>query len=125
MSVTKRADGVFTISWDEYRKTHTDFRGIWTRDDEPEHADLVGRRTLMCYDQGTCLGIEGRGLVIEGAPAAMRILRDGPIYRLERMDPEAYTWDVVGKGLTLFGAKEQAQLYRPRASLTYVQPWII
>lgn len=75
---TKRADGVFTISWGEYQATHKDFAGIWTteRPDITDGRDLLGRRTLLVYDQGTCLAIEGRGLHIEGAPAALRVVRD-------------------------------------------------
>lgn len=95
--VTKRADGVYTITWTEYKATHRDSKTIWTtiRYDIPgECRDNLGRRTLMVYDQGTCLAIEGRGLVIGGAPSVIRVVRDEDgEWQVERASElDGYEW---------------------------------
>ena len=113
---TKRADGVFTIDWESYRKTHRDHASIWTtiRADIPgECRDLWGRRTLMAYDEGTCLLIEGRGLVIEGAPRAHRLMLDPKykerdVYILEFLN-DAGEWEGLGYGLSPQAAQELAK----------------
>ena len=65
-SAIKKEDGKFYISWEDYKKVHKDYKGTWdTPDCYPEY---MGKRTLMVYDNGTCLVIEGVSLVIENAP---------------------------------------------------------
>lgn len=98
-SWTKRADGVFAITWADYKATHKDFKGIMDveRPDLPDQEsarDNMGRRSLMVYDQGTCLAIEGRGLVIEGAPPALRVVRDEEgEWQVEKADAkDGYEW---------------------------------
>ena len=49
------------ITLSEYNAIPEDYRGIWTveRWDLPDWADLrekhIGKRTMMAYDNGTCL----------------------------------------------------------------------
>lgn len=56
------------ITLSEYNAIPEDYRGIWTveRWDLPDWADLrekhIGKRTMMAYDNGTCLLVEGWGL---------------------------------------------------------------
>ena len=54
----------------EYNAIPEDYRGIWTaeRRDLPNWAEIrekhIGKRTMMVYDNGTCLLVEGMGFVI-------------------------------------------------------------
>lgn len=58
------------ITLSEYNSTPKDYRGIWTveRRDLPDWAEMrekyMGKRTLMVYDNGTKLLVEGLGLEI-------------------------------------------------------------
>lgn len=58
------------ITLSEYNAIPEDYRGIWTveRWDLPDWADLrekhIGKRTMMAYDNGTCLLVEGMGFEI-------------------------------------------------------------
>lgn len=110
-SWTKRADGAFTITWEDYQATHKDFKGTWTTprpDIEGHSRDLMGRRSLMVYDKGTALAIEGRGLVIERAPRAHRLMLDksgAGHYVLEFLD-DAGEWVAMGWGLSEESAKD-------------------
>lgn len=53
------------ITLSEYNSTPKDFRGIWTveRWDLPNWTEMrekyMGKRTMMVYDKGTCLLVEG------------------------------------------------------------------
>ena len=55
------------ITLSEYNSIPEDYRGIWTveRWDLPDWAELrkkhIGKRTMMVYDKGTCLLVEGTG----------------------------------------------------------------
>lgn len=58
------------ITLSEYNAIPEDYRGIWTveRWDLPDWAELrkkhIGKRTMMVYDNGTCLLVEGMGFEI-------------------------------------------------------------
>lgn len=58
------------ITLSEYNAIPEDYRGIWTveRWDLPDWAELrkkhIGKRTMMVYDKGTCLLVEGMGFEI-------------------------------------------------------------
>ena len=58
------------ITLSEYNSTPKDYRGIWTveRWDLPDWAEMrekhMGKRTLMVYDNGTKLLVEGLGFEI-------------------------------------------------------------
>lgn len=58
------------ITLSEYNSIPKDFRGIWTveRWDMPNWAEIrekyMGKRTMMVYDKGTCLLVEGIGFEI-------------------------------------------------------------
>ena len=58
------------ITLSEYNAIPEDYRGIWTveRWDFPDWAELrkkhIGKRTMMVYDKGTCLLVEGMGFEI-------------------------------------------------------------
>lgn len=58
------------ITLSEYNSIPDDYRGIWTveRWDLPNWAELrekhIGKRTMMVYDNGTCLLVEGFGFEI-------------------------------------------------------------
>ena len=53
------------ITQEEYDAKHSDFKGTWTteRDDWPNWNEVrdqyVGKRTMLGYDNGSCLLIEG------------------------------------------------------------------
>ena len=55
------------ITLSEYNAIPENYRGIWTveRWDLPDWAELrkkhIGKRTMMVYDKGTCLLVEGIG----------------------------------------------------------------
>lgn len=55
------------ITLSEYNSIPKDYRGIWTveRWDLPNWAEIrekhMGKRTMMVYDKGTCLLVEGLG----------------------------------------------------------------
>lgn len=61
----KMEDGNWHISSKDYTKTHRDYKGKWTNPSWPE---AIGKRSLMVYDNGTCLVVEGFGLVIDKSP---------------------------------------------------------
>ena len=54
----------------EYLAVHENYRGVWTTErwDIPDWENLrkshMGKRTLMVYDRGTCLLVEGLSLEI-------------------------------------------------------------
>ena len=54
------------ITLSEYNSIPKDYRGIWTveRWDLPNWAEIrekhMGKRTMMVYDKGTCLLVEGK-----------------------------------------------------------------
>lgn len=58
------------ITLSEYNTIPEDYRGIWTveRWDLPDWAEIrekhIGKRTMMVYDNGTCLLVEGMGVEI-------------------------------------------------------------
>lgn len=58
------------ITLSEYNAIPEDYRGIWTveRRDLPNWAEIrekhIGKRTMMVYDNGTCLLVEGMGFEI-------------------------------------------------------------
>lgn len=58
------------ITLSEYNAIPEDYRGIWTveRWDLPDWAEIrekhIGKRTMMVYDNGTCLLVEGMGFEI-------------------------------------------------------------
>lgn len=58
------------ITLSEYNSIPEGYRGIWTveRWDLPDWAELrkkhIGKRTMMVYDKGTCLLVEGMGFEI-------------------------------------------------------------
>ncbi len=58
------------ITLSEYNAIPEDYRGIWTveRWDLPNWAEIrekhIGKRTMMVYDNGTCLLVEGIGFEI-------------------------------------------------------------
>lgn len=58
------------ITLSEYNSIPKDYRGIWTveRWDLPNWAEIrekhMGKRTMMVYDKGTCLLVEGLGFEI-------------------------------------------------------------
>lgn len=58
------------ITLSEYNAIPENYRGIWTveRWDLPDWAELrkehIGKRTMMVYDKGTCLLVEGIGFEI-------------------------------------------------------------
>lgn len=58
------------ITLSEYNAIPEDYRGIWTveRRDLPNWAEIrekhIGKRTMMDYDNGTCLLVEGMGFEI-------------------------------------------------------------
>ncbi len=58
------------ITLSEYNAIPEDYRGIWTveRWDIPNWAEMrkkhMGKRTMMVYDNGTCLLVEGMGFEI-------------------------------------------------------------
>lgn len=58
------------ITLNEYNAIPKDYRGIWTveRWDLPDLAEIrekhMGKRTMMAYDKGTCLLVEGMGFEI-------------------------------------------------------------
>ena len=58
------------ITLSEYNAIPEDYRGIWTveRWDLPDWEELrkkhIGKRTMMVYDKGTCLLVEGMGFEI-------------------------------------------------------------
>lgn len=58
------------ITLSEYNSIPEDYRGIWTveRWDLPNWAEIrerhMGKRTMMVYDKGTCLLVEGIGFEI-------------------------------------------------------------
>lgn len=58
------------ITLSEYNSTPEAYRGIWTTErwDIPDWAEMrekyMGKRTMMVYDNGTCLLVEGQGLEI-------------------------------------------------------------
>lgn len=58
------------ITLSEYNSIPEDYRGIWTveRPDLPDWAEVrerhMGKRTMMVYDKGTCLLVEGIGFEI-------------------------------------------------------------
>lgn len=58
------------ITLSEYNAIPEDYRGIWTveRWDLPNWAEIrekhIGKRTMMVYDNGTCLLVEGMGFEI-------------------------------------------------------------
>lgn len=58
------------ITLSEYNSIPEDYRGIWTveRWDLPNWAEIrerhMGKRTMMVYDKGTCLLVEGLGFEI-------------------------------------------------------------
>lgn len=58
------------ITLSEYNAIPKDYRGIWTveRWDIPNWAEIrerhIGKRTMMVYDNGTCLLVEGIGFEI-------------------------------------------------------------
>lgn len=58
------------ITLSEYNSIPEDYRGIWTveRWDLPDWEELrkkhIGKRTMMVYDKGTCLLVEGTGFEI-------------------------------------------------------------
>ena len=58
------------ITLSEYNSILEDYRGIWTveRPDLPDWAEIrerhMGKRTMMVYDKGTCLLVEGFGFEI-------------------------------------------------------------
>ncbi len=58
------------ITLSDYNSIPTDFRGVWTTErwDIPNWAEIrgkhMGKRTLLTYDKGTCLLVEGMGLEI-------------------------------------------------------------
>ncbi len=107
--LTKRADGKDAITWDEYRATHKDFKDVWTSNwGEPGQRDLLGRRTCLTYEHGTALAIEGRSLVIVGAPRAHRLMLDqdrSGFYVLEHLDDEG-EWVQMGFNITPDAAGE-------------------
>lgn len=61
-----------TITLTEYNALHKDFRGIWNTErwDLPNWAEMreshMGKRTMLHYDNGTCLLIEGINFEIIG-----------------------------------------------------------
>lgn len=54
---------LITITETQYNAKHQDFRGIWSSDDI-HGTNYNGKRTMMHYDKGTCLLIEGVGFKI-------------------------------------------------------------
>jgi hypothetical protein len=58
------------ITLSEYNAIPENYRGIWTveRWDLPDWAEIrkrhIGKRTMMVYDKGTCLLVEGIGFEI-------------------------------------------------------------
>ena len=58
------------ITLSEYNAIPYDYRGIWTveRWDLPNWAEIrkkhIGKRTMMVYDNGTCLLVEGMGFEV-------------------------------------------------------------
>ncbi len=57
----------------EFDAKHPDFKGVWTveREDWPNWAEVreqyMGKRTMLGYDNGTVLLIEGSGFeIVEG-----------------------------------------------------------
>lgn len=58
------------ITLSEYNAIPEDYRGIWTAErwDLPNWAEIrkkhIGKRTMMDYDNGTCLLVEGMGFEI-------------------------------------------------------------
>lgn len=58
------------VTLSEYNSIPKDYRGIWTveRWDLPNWAEIrekhMGKRTMMVYDKGTCLLVEGLGFEI-------------------------------------------------------------
>lgn len=58
------------LTLSEYNSIPKDYRGIWTveRWDLPNWAEIrekhMGKRTMMVYDKGTCLLVEGLGFEI-------------------------------------------------------------
>jgi len=58
------------VTLSEYNSIPDDYRGIWTveRWDLPNWAEIreqyMGKRTMMVYDKGTCLLVEGLGFEI-------------------------------------------------------------
>ena len=58
------------ITLSEYNAIPENYRGIWTieRWDLPDWAEIrkrhIGKRTMMVYDKGTCLMVEGIGFEI-------------------------------------------------------------
>lgn len=109
--LTKRKDGKLTLTWAEYQAIHRDFKGTWTTtiDATGKSArDNLGRRTCMTYENGTCLVLEGKGLVIEGAPRAHRLMLDKSNeghYVVEFMDDDG-DWIPMGWGLSEGAARE-------------------
>jgi hypothetical protein len=57
-----------TITESQYYSKHRDYRGVWSTDrsDIPgwKAEDFMGKRTMLHYDNGTCLIIEGQTLTI-------------------------------------------------------------
>jgi len=51
------------ISEKEYNQKHNDYKGIYSSD-IIHNTNLNGRRTLLHWDNGTCLLIEGESLII-------------------------------------------------------------
>lgn len=52
-----------TITKEEYNNIHQDYKGIWNSD-HIHGTNNNGKKTLMHYDNGTCLLIEGVGFEI-------------------------------------------------------------
>ena len=58
------------ITLSEYNSISEAYRGVWTTErwDIPDWAEMrkkhIGKRTMMVYDNGTCLLVEGLGFEI-------------------------------------------------------------
>lgn len=69
-SVTYKLENMRKITLSEYNAIPENYRGIWTieRWDLPDWAEIrkrhIGKRTMMVYDKGTCLLVEGIGFEI-------------------------------------------------------------
>ena len=54
---------MFTITEKKYNEKHQDYKGVYSSD-EIHGTNHNGKRTLLAWDNGTCLLIEGESLKI-------------------------------------------------------------
>lgn len=54
---------MYTITLQKYNALHGDFRGVWSSDNI-HGTNHDGKRTMLHYDNGTCLLIEGEHFTI-------------------------------------------------------------